>query len=144
MRNFIRIVAALALVALVAIVGINVYNAGVSAGLAEAARAAAAAGESAPVVIPPYVGGGYGGYGPGWGIGFGIFGLIFWVLGIFLVIGLVRAAFGWGRWGGPRRGPGERWGPGGYGRDERRQRLEELHRELHRGDQEAGTGASPA
>lgn len=133
-RTFIRVVAVLAVVALLGVIGVSVYNAGVSEGLAEAARAAAAAGETAPVVVPPYIGG-YGGYGHGWGIGFGFFGLIFWVLAIFLVFGLVRAALGWGRWGGPR-------GPGGYGWDDRRRRLEELHRELHRSDDQT-TGSSP-
>ncbi len=69
------------------------------------ARAAAAAGD--PVVVyPPYVGGRYG-YGYGWGGGFGFFGILFWILGFFLIFGLIRAAFGWGRWGGG--GPRPRW-----------------------------------
>lgn len=121
----------LALLAIAIAVGIGaaVYNAGVTAGLAEAAQQAAASGD--PVTVPYAYG-----YGPYWhgpfGFGFGFFGIFFLILGIFLVIGLVRAAFGWGRWNGPRgpRGPG---GPGGWGGD-RRDRVEEWHRELHRRD----------
>ena len=56
--------------------------------------------------------------------------------GIFLVFALLRAAFGWGR-GGRHGGPG---GPGGWGG--RRERMEELHRELHARD--AATGERPA
>ena len=133
--TFARVVAALLLVGLLAVVGVGIYNAGVSEGLAEAARAAAASGEDPAVIVPPYVGG-YGGYGHGWGAGFGFFGFLFAILFVFLLFGLIRAAFGWGRWGGPR-------GPGGSGwEDERRRRLEELHRDLHRADQSgAGAGA---
>jgi hypothetical protein len=117
---FLRIVAAIALVGLLVVGGITAYNAGVSEGIAEAARAAAAAGEEAPVVVPPYA------YGYGWGHwgGFGFFGILFWIFGIFLFFALLRAAFGWGRWGG---GNGPR---GGWG--DRRERLAEFHRELHR------------
>ncbi len=109
---------ALVLLALVATgIGTAVYNAGVSAGLSDAARQAVASGQ--PVPAAPF---GYG-YGPywhgGWGFGFGFFGIFFWILGIFLIIGLLRGAMGWGRWGGGPRG----------GRSER---IEEWHRELHR------------
>jgi len=45
------------------------------------------------------------------------------------LIGLIRAAFGRGRWGG-----------GGHGGWEgRRERMEELHRELHRRDEPQGS-----
>ncbi len=123
MGTFARVMGALLLVAVVVAIGSTVYNAGVTAGLAEAAQQAAAAGD--PVALPPY---GYGyGYGPYWHgpWGFGFFGFIFLFFGIFLVIGLVRAVFGWGRGGGPR-GP---WGRGG-----RREMFEAMHRDLHRGD----------
>lgn len=115
-RAIFRVLAALVLVAVAFGIGTAVYNAGVTAGLAEAAQAAAS-GDPAPLV--PY-GYGYGApymHGP-----FGFFGIIFWILGIFLIIGLVRAAFG-GRWGGPR-GPGH-WGG-------RREMVEDWHREMHR------------
>ena len=119
---------ALAVVLLVAVtigIGAALYNAGVTAGIAEAARQAAASGDPLPAL--PY-GYGYGPYfhGP-FGGGFGFFGLIAWVLVLFHVIGLVRAAFGRGRHGGR---PGR--GPGGWGG--RREMAEEWHRELHRRD----------
>jgi hypothetical protein len=57
---------------------------------------------------------------------------------VFLVIGLVRAAFGWGRHGGP----GGHGGRGGWGG--RREMLEEMHRELHRRDNPDGERAAGA
>jgi hypothetical protein len=123
-----RVLAAIALVVVLGGIGIGLYNAGVSEGVAEAARAAQAAGEGDAVVYPPYVGGGPG-YGYGGHAGFGFIGILFTILFLFLVFGLARAAFGWGR-GGGRGG----LGPGGWGgRDER---IAEMHRELHRRDAE--------
>ena len=126
-RTILSVLAVVALVALVAVIGTSVYNAGISQGLAEAANAAAASGD--PVVVyPPYVGQyGYG-YGHG-GWGFGFFGILFWILGFFLIFGLLRAAFGWGRWGGGGHGRGG-WGS-------RQDRMSELHRELHRREDQA-------
>ncbi len=128
MSTFFRLLAALLLVAVVVGIGAAVYNSGVSAGLTEAAVQAASSGDPTPVV--PY---GYG-YGPYWhgpfGFGWGIFGIFFWILGIFLIIGLIRAVFGFGRGGGGHRGHGG-WG-GRY------ERMDELHRELHR--RESGEG----
>lgn len=136
--SFMRVVAVVALVAVLAGIGIGIYNAGVSEGVAEAARAAQAAGEDPAVVVPPYAGGPYGygyGWGHGWGgPGFGFFGFLFAILFLFLIFGLVRAAFGWGRWGGGGRG-----GPGGW-RADREERIAELHRELHKRDTEPSTG----
>ena len=118
-------------IAIVAGLGIGVYNAGVSEGVAEAARVAQVAGDGAAVVYPPYVGGPYG-YGHGWGGGgFGFFGLLFGILFFFLIIGMIRAAFGWGRWGGGGRGPG--------GWESRNERIAEMHRELHRKDEPSGS-----
>ena len=127
MSGFFRAFAFLVAIAIAIGIGAAVYNAGVTAGLAEAARQATANGDA---VMVPW---GYGPYwhGPG---GFGFFGLLFAIFGFFLVIGLLRAAFGWGRWGGPRG----RSGPGGWG--DRSGRVEEWHRELHR--REAGDGSS--
>ena len=133
---FLRVVAVLALVAVLAGIGVSVYNAGVNEGLTEAARAAQAAGEDPAVVLPPYAGPyGYGyGWGHGWGgPGFGFFGFLFAILGIFLLFGLLRAAFGGGRWGGGGRG-----GPGVWGA--REERIAEYHRELHKRDTEPSTG----
>ncbi len=133
--SFLRVVAVLALVAVLAGIGIGVYNAGVNEGLTQAALAAQAAGEDPAVVIPPYAGPyGYG-WGHGWGGGgFGFFGFLFAILGIFLLFGLLRAAFGWGRWNGGGRG-----GPGGWGGG-REERIAEYHRELHKRDTEPSTG----
>lgn len=127
-RMILRVLAVLVLVAVAIGIGTAVYNAGVTAGLSEAAQQAAASGEAVPVDRFGY-GYGYGGpyaHGP-FGFGFGFFSIFFWILGIFLIIGLLRAAFV-GRRGGP--------GPGGWG--DRRDRVEEWHRELHR--REGGDG----
>jgi hypothetical protein len=126
--GFLRFLAFLLAVAVAIGIGTAVYNAGVTAGIDEAARLAAASGD--PLPIPNY---GYGGpywHGPG---GFGFFGIVFLIFGFFLILGLARAAFGWGRWNGPRGGSGG-WGG-------RHERMEELHRELHRRDTE---GTQPA
>ncbi len=100
-RLILRVLAALLLVAVAIGIGTAVYNAGVTAGLTEAAQQAAPSGDPAPVIRDGF---GYGwgspyAHGP-FGHGFGFFGIIFWILGIFLIIGLVRAVFG-GGWGGP-------------------------------------------
>lgn len=127
-RGFFGVLAMIVLVAIVAGIGIGIYNAGVSEGVAEAARAAQAAGGDPAVVLPPYAGGGYGpDYGYHWGGGGpGFFGILFGILAIFLIFGLIRAAFGWGRHGGGR-------GPGGW--ESRNERIAEMHRELHKGDE---------
>lgn len=107
--------AVLVLVAVAAGIGTVVYNAGVSAGLSTAVQQAVASGH--PVPVAPY---GYGNapyWHGGWGGGFGFFGIIFWILRIILVIGLLRGALGWGRWGG--HGP----------RGDRPEMIEEWHRE---------------
>jgi len=121
--TIVRVIAALLLVAVVIGIGVGVYNAGVSAGLTEAAQQAIASGDPTPVV--PVYGYGYGPYvhGP-FGGAWGFFGFFFWILGFFLIFALIRAIFGWGRWGGGSRGHGG-WGGGGS-------RAEEWHRELHR------------
>jgi hypothetical protein len=129
-RLIFRVLAVVLLVAVAIGIGTTVYNTGVSTGLAEAAQQAAASGDPAPVV--PY-GQGYGApylHGP-FEHGIGFFGIIFWILGVFLIIGLVRAAFGRGRWGGP--GPR---GSGGW--DGRGQMSDEWHRELHRREASEG------
>ena len=132
--TIVRVIAALLLVAVVVGIGVGVYNAGVSAGLTEAAQGVIAqqpiaSGDPTPVV--PVYGYGYGPYlhGPfGWGWGF--FGIFFWIFGFFLLFALLRAVFGWGRWGGGSHGRGG-WGDGGS-------RAEDWHRELHRRSGEVG------
>jgi hypothetical protein len=89
------------------VVGIIGYQIGLSQGLATTLPAGAA-----PVA--------YYGY-PHWGFGFGFgfLGLLFPILFLFLIFGAMRAAW----WGG-RGGYGRGWGNG-------RERIEQLHRELH-------------
>jgi len=118
----VRVLASLALIAVLVVIGVGIYNAGVTAGLAETGAAVAS---GAPAVYyGPYVG-----HPWGWGAGFGIFAIFFWILGIFLIFALIRAAFGFGRWGrhgrdwGNRDGPNGRGGPGGY--------MDDWHRRAH-------------
>lgn len=113
-----RVIATLALVGLLAAIGIGIYDAGVGAGLTQAGREAIASGAPAPVYYYP---GPYG-YGHGWGGGFGFFGIFFGILAFFLIFGLIRAAFGWGRWGG-RGGWRRHDGPRGH--------LDEWHKQAH-------------
>lgn len=131
-RGISGLFAAIVVIAVVVGIGFGVYNAGVSEGVAEAARAAQAAGDTPAVVYPPYVG--QYGYGHGWGGGgFPFFGILFGILFLFLIFGLIRAAFGWGRWGGGGRGPG--------GWESRNERIAELHRELHKRDEPQGSSS---
>jgi hypothetical protein len=132
--TFVRGLAMLALVAVLVAVGVGVYNAGVTAGVAQQGAAIAS---GAPVVVYP---GPYIGHGWGWGPGFGFFGIFFWILGIFLIFGLIRAAFGFGNHGGRRGWGGHHGGYAGYaghGGDPR-DHLEDWHRRAH----ETGDGGS--
>src|SRR5437762_8101224 len=96
-----------------AIVGVGAYQLGVSQGLATTGTAVAPA-----VYYHPFF--------------FGGFGFLFPLLFIFLVFALIRGAFGgWGR----RYGGG--WGGGYY--QSPRERLEELHKEMH-GEKPKDTG----
>jgi hypothetical protein len=119
-----RLFAALALIAVLAFIVVGVFNAGVTAGLAQTGSAAVASG--APVVYYP---GPYVGHPWGYGGGFGFFGIFFGILGIFLIFGLIRAAFGYGRWGRGGRDWSSHHGPGGYGGPS--QRFDEWHRQAH-------------
>ena len=101
--NALRVIVVATIAAVVGIVG---YQIGLSQGLATSLPAGAA-----PVA--------YYGY-PHWGFGFGFLGLLFPLLFFFLIFGLFRAAW-WGRGGG--------YGPRGWGNG--RERIEQLHRELH-------------
>src|ERR1041384_2669704 len=124
MSTAFRVLAVLLVVGLLAGIGFRVCNAGVDQGLAQNVTATA---RGAPAVVY-----GYPGYYGHWGFGFGIFGIFFWILGIFLIFALLRAAFGWGRWGrghwgGYGRGGYGGYGPGGHGQhdDPRRAMLDE-------------------
>jgi len=114
MRGTIAIIVTLVIAA---IVGVGAYQLGLAQGLAATGT---------PVGPGPY-------YGGPWF--FGGFGFLFPLLFILLFFFLIGGAFrGWGRgYGGPGHGP--------YWRD--RDRLEELHREMH-GEKPRETGASPA
>ena len=77
--------------------------------------------------------GGWGPYGPGFGFGFVLFKLLFGVLLIFLIFGLLRAAFGGPRGWGPGPWGGQSWGgrpwdgePGGP-----REAFEQWHQRAH-------------
>ena len=137
----------LILVAVGVVVGIGneVYQAGIAQGIVDAGRYPAAA----PVPVA-----GYGGWHGG---GFNILGLFFPLLFLFILFGLIRAAFWGGRgWGHHRYGYGHghgRWGSDwderGAGepadrptswRDAREQRMEELHRRFH--ERQGAPGAS--
>ena len=108
----------IAVLLLALIVGAIGYEIGVSQAVAAALPAGAA-----PVA--------YYGY-PFMHFGFGFFGFLFPLLFIFLIFGLMRAA-----WGGGHRGY---W----YGnRGEYRSRLEEIHRELH-GEKPTSGPSSPS
>jgi hypothetical protein len=100
-----------------AIVGVSAYQLGVSQGLAATGTAVAPA-----VYYHPYF--------------FGGFGFLFPLLFLFFIFFLIRGAF-WG-WGGRHYGGG--WGKAGYYQNPR-ERLEELHRELH-GEKPKDTGTT--
>ncbi len=113
------------------------YNVGVNTGFNVAVQQALQAGQEVPVV--PY---GYGLYGHGGGIGF--FGIFFWIIGFFLLIGLIRAVFGFGRggrggWGRPGHGPGSY---SGWGYGARGEAIADMHRELHRQEESGETDKS--
>jgi len=141
MGTAIRVLAAIVIVGVLAGLGVAVYNAGVSQGAVQGASLATASGA-------PAVAYGWYGYGPHWGWGFPVFGIFFWILGVFLVFALLRALFGWGRWGRHRwddRGHGGWGGPGGAGGvGDRRGTIERWHPELHARDDSGREPAPPA
>jgi hypothetical protein len=118
-------------------VGVGIYQAGVGQGIIDAGRIPA--GQAVPV-------------GYGWGFhGFGFLGLLFPILFLFLLFGLIRAAFSRGRGWGPGWGHGYGYGPGAGGpdgwREERERRIADLHRRLHEESGDAGStggGSSPS
>lgn len=147
-RGFLGLVATLIVVGLLVSVGAGIYQAGVAQGVADAGRFPAGA-------TVPVAGYGYGGFG--WHHGPDLFGLLFGLFFLFILFGIVRAAFfggrgrGWGHHGyGEGRGPWGRggFGPGGFGpgdgpeswRAERDSRIANWHRRLH--EEEAGSGGS--
>jgi len=137
-RAIVSFLVGLIVVGILVGVGVGIYQAGVAQGVVDAGRLPAGA------VVPVA---GYG-YGYGWGFhGFGFLGLLFPILFLFLIFGLVRAAFGRGRHYGPGWGGRGYWGKG-YGpgvgpdawREERERQISDLHRRLH--DEEANPGTT--
>lgn len=129
-RGIINVLVTLVVVAILIGIGVGIYNSGVQQGILEAGRVPAGGAVA------------YG-YQPGW-FGFGFLGLLFPLFFLFLIFGLVRAAFG----GGYRRGG---WGGHGYGSSswdssERDRRMAEMHQRLHeagdRGGSSTGSGGS--
>jgi hypothetical protein len=119
-------------------IGAQVYQAGVVQGIVDAGRFPA--GATVPIV------GGYGHHG------FDFLGILFPILFLFLIFGILRAAFSHGRGWDRRYGRGYGWGGGwdkGDGpdapmswREERDRRMADMHQRLHETD--AGAGPGPA
>ena len=135
-RAIVSFLVGLIVVGILVGVGVGIYQAGLAQGVLDAGRLPAGA------VVP------VAGYCYGWGFhGFGFLGLLFPILFLFLIFGLVRAAFGRGRHYGPGWGGRGYWGKG-YGpgigpdgwREERERQISDLHRRLH--DEEAHPGTT--
>jgi len=135
-RGIFSFVLGLVVVGVLVGLGVGVYQAGIAQGIVDAGRYPAAA--AVPVA------------GYGWHGGPGIFGILFGIFFLFLIFGLLRAAFSRGRGYGPGWGHGYGYGPGwgrGSGGDagsnpwteERDRRIADLHRRLH----EEGEGGTP-
>ena len=122
-RTIARILLAVVVIVGAISLGVGAYNAGVTAGLAQTGGVV--------VTNGGYVAPGAAYVGYGWGHGFGFFGFLGGLLFLFLLIGLIRAAFG-----GPRRGWGPGyghrggWGPGGW-RDAEGRTWEDRARATH-------------
>jgi len=143
-RGFLGLVATLLVVGLLVSVGVGIYQAGIAQGIVDAGRFPAGANV-------PVAGAGYG-YGYGWH-GPDLFGLLIGLFFLFILFGIIRAAFfggrgrGWGHHGyGYGRGPwGRDFGPGDDRGDreswraDRDSRIADWHRRLHEQD----TGGSP-
>jgi hypothetical protein len=112
-------------------IGVGIYQAGVTQGVIDAGRFPA--GAAVPVA-------GYDGYHGG---GFGFLGLLFPLLFLFLIFGLVRAAFSRGRGWGHGYGHGYGWDKGQGGpmswREDRERTIADMHRRLHEADGSAGS-----
>lgn len=112
----------LAVLILIGIVGAVGYQIGIDQNVAGQLPAA-----GAPVAY----------YGYPYHFGFGFLGLLFPLFFLFIIFGLLRAAMWGGRgWGGHRYG---KWQGGPWMNDEARNRIEQLHKELH-GDKPASGG----
>ena len=140
-RGIVSIIFGVIVLALLIGLGAGVYNAGLAQGLAQAGAAPGS-------TVVPYAGYAYG-YGFHPFFGFGFLGLLFPILFLFLIFGLLRAAFGRGRHDGPGWGGRGYWGKG-YGpgmgpdgwREERERQISDLHRRLHDEEAKGSSGSS--
>jgi len=121
MRVFFRVVLALVLIGAVIGLGVYVYNAGVTYGLAAGGRLALPDGATA---VAPYAY--YGLYRP-FGFGFGLLGLIFPLLFFLLIFGALRGLFFRG-WRG--HGPNGPWNRGDWDKNVPPM-VQEWHRKMH-------------
>lgn len=140
-RGFVGLVATIIVVGLLVSLGAGIYQAGVTQGVIDAGRFPAGA-------TVPIAGYGYGWHGPG------LLGLLFGLIFLFILFGIIRAAFfggrggrGWGHHGyGYGRGPwGRDFGPGEGPepwRVDRDGRIAEWHRRLHEEEPGAAPGGS--
>jgi len=128
MHGFFRFFAFLLFIGLLAAVGVNIYNAGVTAGIDANIGAAIASGAPLPAGYPgPYL-------AHPWGFGFGFGSFFLGIFVLFLFFGLLRAAFGMGR--GGHHGSYKSWGGHGGWQD----RMDTWHQERHA----EGTPTPPA
>jgi hypothetical protein len=136
-RTILGVILALVLVGGAAALGVGIYNAGIAQGVAQAAASEG----TAPIVVPAY-GYGWGWGGPGFGFGGVIFGILGFLLLLFLIAGLFRALTFRGRGAGGWGGPG-RWADHDHDRATDRfrgspweTRAREIHDEWHKGNEE--------
>jgi hypothetical protein len=115
----------LAVIVLALVVGFVGYQIGIEQNVGVAVPAA-----GAPVAY----------YGYPYHFGFGFLGFLFPLFFLFLIFGLLRAAFG--GWGHRRYGYGN-WQGGPWMSDEAKSRIEQLHKELH-GEKPASGGGGPS
>lgn len=125
-RGFVNFLIGIVVLVLLIGAGVGIYDAGIQQGIAQTANVPVGA-------VAPYA------YGWGFHGGFGIFGFLFPLLFIFLIFGLVRAAFR-----GGRGGWGHGWGPDRSAwQAERERQLAEMHKRFHEGGGQNPTGPGP-
>ncbi|MBF8290982.1 MAG: hypothetical protein HW391_1950 [Chloroflexi bacterium] len=131
--RFFRLLGGLVAIALAIGLAGSLFQAGYMAGLT--------ADGAGPVGVPPY-----GWHTFGWGFGGGIFHLLGSIFVLFLVIGLLKAAFWGGHRGSWTHGPRDSWGPGGPDDHHRfepwKDRARVVHDEWHRSAEGSSSGST--
>lgn len=135
MRTFAGIILSILAISVIVGLGAGVYNAGIQQGIIEAGRVPA--GQAVQT-----------GYHYGWGAGFNFFDILIPLLFLFILFGLIRAAFGGGRgWGHGDRHPYGSWDRGRDAdrgtnpwREERERRMADMHRRFHETDGSPSSG----